>query len=1582
MKTPVIKKITSIGCLVAAGIITARADSLIWDPALSSGANPGGAGTWNLNTTTNWFDGISDVTWKDNSAAGTNAAIFSGATAGAVTLNTSLSASNLQFTTSGYTLSGSGTLTLGVGGIDASSLFSGTTTIGVPLSLPSGQQSWVVGAGSTLAVNGAISRAAGATVDFSPSGVTSTTLANDSTGIIGGWATVGGANSTAGDWATISGGSISTYSGYTVISSTSSTSQTGAGASSQNWICGDPTGVNNYITTLTASSTINSLVMQGDVAVNNGVTMTLGSGGLILRGVSRWMLGGTNCYLTTGNSTGELFVHTPNPSSGLDWIIWPIIQDNGPTPLILVKDGVDQVKLGNMSTYTGGTIVKAGILGSTAGALYGNGNAPLGAITPFGTGPITVKNGAQLQLGLNPGNAFGMYYYSNAISVDGGSILEWDAFQRLEGTLAVGAAGVTLGATFDAPWDALNSGFAKGLFIDGLLTGSGPITVQHSGLNTGNTWNSSAVYFTSMGTAAQNTYSGTITVNPFDLTAGSYLYLIGTNALANANIVLTGDNSAGRFGPSTLLFGSGTNLDGLGYATIGSLSGYGSVVLANTLTLPASPYYGTGAGVALTVGYNNSSFTYSGVASGSGGFVKVGTGTMTLAGPNAYTGDTVVNSGTLAVSGSIASSNCIVARGATLDVSAITYALGGAQTLASGGTISGSVNSSSGAKIYAGTDGTYGTNTITGNLNLGSGVTVHVDVGTAVAGTNDRVTVAGTVTASGNSLHVKAPSTASSLEAADYTIISASSVSGVFSSVPVWDVVPANSAHFSVVTSGTAVTLHYSAVAAPSGTATVTPASVTRNQPTKITVNAVDGTEGTVNSVVVDASPIGGSSSLALVAAGGNVWTNSIAPTPDTSAGSKILVATLTDTAAMVGLINIPLTVTVANDVWNGLGPDNNFSSNGNWTNNAAPGYVGDSLQFAGSTKLTPTLDHDYVVSGVLFDTTAGSFNISSAGNTLTLTNGTGVVNNSANVQTLSTPMALAATAAINAASNNIVISSAIGAGASSAGLTKTGNRSLTLSGINSYSGPTIVNGGTLNVSGSIFSPSSAVTIGGAAGKTLLNLTGDIYAPNLIVGNASNAVAAAYQTGGTLTLASGAGDLLSMGNMSGSFGYFSAKGGTITTSGIEIGGGNIPANWPPVGTGDGIMDVDGATINNSGWIVLARGGGPNTGILNVYTGSLTYAGGGLGCNWNGNATPATGPQTAIINIMGGSVTSTSQGVDFRTAGNTGILNLNGGLLEATGVGTGAGVLNFNGGTLQAAVGSSAFMNLNSAYVYSGGAVIDNNGNAITFAQPLLAPAGNGVHAVAGFTGGAGYIAPPIVIVTNGVGDTTGTGATAIAQINPATGTVTNVVITCPGVNYTATPTFLVSGGGATTPATVTGNAPTANASGGVTFIGPGSTSMTGSNTYTGNTTVNAGTVILAQPCLAAGSTVSIASGAFLQLDFATTNTVTALVLGGVSQPTGVYNSTTGAPYIIGTGSIEVNPIANYSTNLSFSVIGNTMTISWPTTHLGWFLQVQTNSLSTGLSTNWVDIAGTDGLTSKQVTIDAAAPTVFYRLRHP
>ncbi|HZI30911.1 MAG TPA: autotransporter-associated beta strand repeat-containing protein, partial [Candidatus Binatia bacterium] len=813
----------------------------------------------------------------------------------------------------------------------------------------------------------------------------------------------------------------------------------------------------NYTTTITNTTSLHSLVQQGDMTVNSGVTLTLDSGGLILRGPSRWLKAGssTTSFLTSGSGTGEFFVHTPNPTA-TDYRLWPVIKDNGATPLQLIKDGAGFVALANNNnTYSGGTVVNAGVL--AASAVGGS-----ATIAPFGTGNVTV-NKSELRLGSSPGNAFGGYVYTNAITLNGATANAFDGFHFLQGALTISASGGTLGATFDNKNDALLNGYAKGLFIDGFLSGSGPLTVQDSGLETVNAWDSSTVYFRNMGTAAQNTYSGTISVIPFTTHGGSYLFLIGTNALANATINLTGDNDAslGRFGAPTLLFGSGTNANGIGYATIGGLAGYGNFPVANTLVTQSGS--SIGGPFALSVGNNNLNTTYYGIMSGSGSLIKVGAGTLTLSGANTYTGNTTISSGTLALSGgSIASTNIILSRGATFDVSPSgSFTLGGSQSLYGGGTVNGYFYTSAGSKIYAGTDGGYGTNTFNNDLSLDSSATTYFDVGTLHNGSNDLISVSGTLYANNNVIHLKAPSTSDSLEAADYVLFkSPNTIAGSFASAPTWDVAPVNAAHYSIVTGANTVTLHYSTVAGPSGAGFATPSPAVRNQSVLLTVNAVNGTAGTVNSVTVDASAIGGSSTLALVNSGGNVWTNTVAVAPATSPGAKTLVATLTDTAALSSLVNIPLTVVVGNDVWNGAGPDSNFSSNLNWTNQTAPGYVGDSLEFAGNTKLTPNMDNNYTATGLTFDNGAGSFTIGTANSsTLGLTGG--LTNNSANTQTLNVPLSLSGSSIINAAAGNLAVGGAV---SGSGGLTKLGNSTLTLSASgNTMSGNMSVLGGTLN---------------------------------------------------------------------------------------------------------------------------------------------------------------------------------------------------------------------------------------------------------------------------------------------------------------------------------------------------------------------------------------------------------------------------------------------------------------------------------------------------------------------------------------
>jgi len=141
---------------------------LFWDGTDTNANNAnGGNGTWDL-ATTNWdtlASGGGNSLWTNS---GTASIANFGGTAGSVTLNTNVNALRLVFTTPGYTVSGSGTLTLASGtagtlvGISTSSLTSGITTISNNISIAgpvNAVQEWSLGAGTTLNASGTLSMA-------------------------------------------------------------------------------------------------------------------------------------------------------------------------------------------------------------------------------------------------------------------------------------------------------------------------------------------------------------------------------------------------------------------------------------------------------------------------------------------------------------------------------------------------------------------------------------------------------------------------------------------------------------------------------------------------------------------------------------------------------------------------------------------------------------------------------------------------------------------------------------------------------------------------------------------------------------------------------------------------------------------------------------------------------------------------------------------------------------------------------------------------------------------------------------------------------------------------------------------------------------------------------------------------------------------------------------------------------------------------------------------------------------------------------------------------------------------------------
>jgi len=199
---------------------------------------------------------------------------------------------------------------------------------------------------------------------------------------------------------------------------------------------------------------------------------------------------------------------------------------------------------------------------------------------------------------------------------------------------------------------------------------------------------------------------------------------------------------------------------------------------------------------------------------------------------------------------------------------------------------------------------------------------------------------------------------------------------------------------------------------------------------------------------------------------------------------------------------------------------------------------------------------------------------------------------------------------------------------------------------------------------------------------------------------------AVYQSGGSLTLTQGAGtNNFQLGVGINGYGYYKMSGGTLTLNEMGIGGATNAGTT-------GVMEVtNGASVSNTGWLIVARGSGTTSGTLTVDGGSISALRTQL------SSATVAGAQS-VINVKNGSITNTGSatiGVELtgaNVAGTVSVLNLlsggtmSTGLLLATNANPTA-LVNFNGGTLKATATNAGgtFMtsaNIDAVTVQSGG----------------------------------------------------------------------------------------------------------------------------------------------------------------------------------------------------------------------------------------------------------------------------------------
>jgi hypothetical protein len=82
------------------------------------------------------------------------------------------------------------------------------------------------------------------------------------------------------------------------------------------------------------------------------------------------------------------------------------------------------------------------------------------------------------------------------------------------------------------------------------------------------------------------------------------------------------------------------------------------------------------------------------------------------------------------------------------------------------------------------------------------------------------------------------------------------------------------------------------------------------------------------------------------------------------------------------------------------------------------------------------------------------------------------------------------------------------------------------------------------------------------------------------------------------------------------------------------------------------------------------------------------------------------------------------------------------------------------------------------------------------------------------------------------------------------------------------------------------------------------------------------------------------------------------------------------------GTVRVASVIAVPVSLSMVPSGGNLNLTWPPDQLGWRLETQTNSLTIGISNNWVTVPGSTEVTGVSVPLSPGVPTAFFRLIFP
>ncbi len=1058
----------------------------------------------------------------------------------------------------------------------------------------------------------------------------------------------------------------------------------------------------------------------------------------------------------------------------------------------------------------------------------------------------------------------------------------------------------------------------------------------------------------------------------------------GDTVLSGGELIAAGpEDPNGAFGP-------------LGVGGTISFSG-GALGFSVNNIFDYSARFSTAAGQAYsfnTEGQNVAFTNAAGLSSSGGTLTKLGSGTLTLAGPSTYSGLTAVRVGKLVFQGTKSGSGNIavedsaflgvVAGGSPITPSTLTVGT------SSGGTLEfENVSSTTTAPIAAGTISATGTITINVNSGAltpgqsypllswtsGSAPAVSLGIlngfvgGLSTNGNAIQLNVTGTVyTWTGNNNSNWDTSTANNWLQNGSAVVFANGGPVLFDDSSSRTDVTVNA-----LVQPTAVTVNNStkafSIASSGGNNIGGSASLTKSGSGMLTLSGGANTctgattisGGTLSVGVLanggSASDIGGASTAAanLVLNGGTLlytgsgasldrlFTISTAGATIDSSGSGALVFTGTGPLGYLG--NAPrsliLTGTEADD--NTLAA--NIADNGGATTLTKNG--------AGKWVLTGTNTYSGVTT-----IANGVLQIGASGASGSL--GSGSVVNNASLRFNRT--------------GALTVSSGI---SGSGSVTNDGTGTVVLAGNNSYLGGTTINTGTLQ-------------IGAGGGTGTLDINGGVVNNGTLIFNST----AAFTLNGVI---SGTGQLIKQGSgLLKLLGNNTFTGGTTVAAGgvLQICSGNQGSFASPVITNNGTLlfvRQDNNAFTNAGNIigtgsVTKEANNDNFGDV-TFTGTNTYTGGTfiragaiiLGDGTTAGAGSITGNVTfgnSSISDVAAKTLTFNRPEDYTFSGNI--------IGAVTNVGTGAGQV--------------ASQNA--------GSVVKNGPGVLTFTGTNSYPAGTTINfgtlqvGNGGTSGsiGTGTVTDNDTLVFNRSDNLTfgGVISGSGSVVKMGAGTLTLVTNTYTGTTTVSNGTLIVTGDNAANSAYV--YAGTLGGTG--TFSGPiilekGSTLAPGApvgsiGTLTVNSDLSIGgnLAIKVDKSRSPSSDVVVVSGALANTGTGTltvANLGPALAVGDkftlFSQPlqNGAALTVTGASAtwinnLAVDGSISVSSVVGPPT-LSFTQTGNSLQFSWGG---GFKLQAQTNSINVGISNNWADYPG-GGTSPVTVPLDATKGTAFFRL---